>query len=221
AARVRALPAALPRSTVGGLRLGQGTSPRVLCRLRGRSVADDVRVRDDARRSRARREVADPGHRRGPRARSLHAGRREPRGCRARRLRLAEARAHARRSASGPPCVRYRSHLALVPVRRAVAAGRPIVVLCRGDRRVSEDRLREASGAAAVRRTTADEAKRFTGYAIGGVPPFAHETPCETLIDADMSRFEKVWAAAGLPDAVFEISVADLRRLANAKTAAI
>ena len=102
-----------------------------------------------------------------------------------------------------------------------VAGDRPIVVLCCGDRRVSEERLREATGAAAVRRTTADEAKRFTGYAIGGVPPFAHETWCETLIDQDMSRFDRVWAAAGLPDAVFEISVAVLQRLANAKTAAI
>ena len=102
-----------------------------------------------------------------------------------------------------------------------VADDRPIVVLCCGDRRVSEERLREFVGATAVRRTTADEAKRFTGYAIGGVPPFAHETPCETVIDEDMSRFAKVWAAAGLPDAVFEIAVADLRRLADAKTARI
>jgi Cys-tRNA(Pro) deacylase len=102
-----------------------------------------------------------------------------------------------------------------------VAADRPIVVLCCGDRRVSEERLREVVGANGVRRTTADEAKRFTGYAIGGVPPFAHETPCETVIDEDMSRFERVWAAAGLPDAVFEIAVADLRRLAEAKTARI
>jgi prolyl-tRNA editing enzyme YbaK/EbsC (Cys-tRNA(Pro) deacylase) len=102
-----------------------------------------------------------------------------------------------------------------------LAGDRPLVVLCCGDRRVSEERLREAAGAVAVRRTTADEAKRFTGYAIGGVPPFAHETPCETLIDAEMDRFEKVWAAAGLPDAVFEIAVADLRRLAEAKTAHI
>lgn len=102
-----------------------------------------------------------------------------------------------------------------------VAGDRPVLVLCCGDRRVSEERLRDVVGATTVRRTTADEAKRFTGYAIGGVPPFAHETPCETLMDEDMSRFEKVWAAAGLPDAVFEISVADLQRLADAKTAHI
>lgn len=102
-----------------------------------------------------------------------------------------------------------------------VADGRAVVALCCGDRRVSEERLREAVGATAVRRTTADEAKRFTGYAIGGVPPFAHETACETVIDEDMSRFETVWAAAGLPDAVFEIAVADLRRISDAKPARI
>ena len=102
-----------------------------------------------------------------------------------------------------------------------LASGRPIVVLCCGDRRVSEERLREVVGADAVRRMTADEAKRVTGYAIGGVPPFAHQTACETVIDDDISRFETVWAAAGLPDAVFEISVDDLRRLADAKSARI
>ena len=102
-----------------------------------------------------------------------------------------------------------------------VAGERAVVALCSGAARVDETRLATVIGVPSVRRATAEEAKRWTGYAIGGVPPFAHETPCETLIDEDMSRFEKVWAAAGLPDAVFEISVADLRRLANAKTAAI
>jgi len=102
-----------------------------------------------------------------------------------------------------------------------VADERAVVALCSGAARVDETRLATVIGVPSVRRATADEAKRWTGYAIGGVPPFAHETPSQTLIDANMSRFEKVWAAAGLPDAVFEISVADLRRLANAKTAAI
>lgn len=102
-----------------------------------------------------------------------------------------------------------------------LAGDRPVVVLCCGDRRVSEERLREAIGAEVVSRTTADEAKRITGYAIGGVPPFAHETACETVMDEGMTRFDTVWAAAGLPDAVFEIAVADLRRLAEAKSVRI
>ena len=102
-----------------------------------------------------------------------------------------------------------------------LAEGRPVVVLCCGDRRVSEERLRDALGAGSVRRATADEAKRSTGYAIGGVPPFAHETECVTVIDEDMGRFATVWAAAGLPDAVFEIAVPDLQRLSGAKAARI
>ena len=101
-----------------------------------------------------------------------------------------------------------------------LAGARPIVVLCCGDRRVSEERLREAIGAETVDRTTAVEAKRITGYAIGGVPPFAQETACETVIDEDMWRFGTVWAAAGLPDAVFEIAVDDLRRLGRTLLAA-
>ena len=102
-----------------------------------------------------------------------------------------------------------------------IADGRPLVVLCCGDNRVSVKRLEDVRRARSVRRATADEAKAHTGFPIGGVPPFAHETECETVIDEDMSRFETVWAAAGLPDAVFEIAVADLRRLADAKSAPI
>ncbi|HEV8229411.1 MAG TPA: YbaK/EbsC family protein [Candidatus Limnocylindria bacterium] len=99
--------------------------------------------------------------------------------------------------------------------------GDPVIVLCCGDRRVSETRLRDALRANGVRRATADEAKRFTGYAIGGVPPFAHAGDTRAVIDQNMTRFERVWAAAGLPDAVFEISVDDLRRLSRAEVAAI
>src|SRR5207249_7916385 len=50
----------------------------------------------------------------------------------------------------------------------------PVVALCSGQGRVDETRLAAALGVPTVRRATADEAKTFTGYAIGGVPPFAH-----------------------------------------------
>jgi prolyl-tRNA editing enzyme YbaK/EbsC (Cys-tRNA(Pro) deacylase) len=41
------------------------------------------------------------------------------------------------------------------------------------------------------------------------------------IADDDVSRFDTVWAAAGLPDAVFEIAVRDLERLSGARSAAI
>ena len=102
-----------------------------------------------------------------------------------------------------------------------VANGAPVVVLCSGRSRVDEGRLATALGAAAVRRATADEAKSFTGYAIGGVPPFAHAQRCRVLADKGLLSFEEVWAAAGLPDAVFPIAPSELVRIAEAEVAAV
>jgi Cys-tRNA(Pro) deacylase len=102
-----------------------------------------------------------------------------------------------------------------------VADGRPLVVLCCGDHRVSVKRLEDILRARSVRRATADEAKAHTGFPIGGVPPFGHERTVEVIADQTLDRFKTVWAAAGLPDAVFEISVEDLARLSGSRSAAI
>jgi prolyl-tRNA editing enzyme YbaK/EbsC (Cys-tRNA(Pro) deacylase) len=75
--------------------------------------------------------------------------------------------------------------------------GRPVMVLCAGDRRVAADRL-------GLRAASAEEARAGTGFAIGGIPPLGHDQPLETLIDASLRRFETVWCAAGTPNAVFE-----------------
>ena len=102
-----------------------------------------------------------------------------------------------------------------------VSGGEPIVVLCSGRARVDENLLAVALGAPSVRRATADEAKTFTGYAIGGVPPFAHERRCRVIADEGLLSFDEVWAAAGLPDAVFPISPQELVRIADAEVARV
>ena len=101
-----------------------------------------------------------------------------------------------------------------------LAAGEPVVVLCSGADRVDEAKLATVLGAS-VRRATADESKSATGYAIGGVPPFAHATSLRVIVDRGLLRFVTVWAAAGLPDAVFPIEPAELVRLAEGTEAAI
>jgi len=101
------------------------------------------------------------------------------------------------------------------------AADETLVALCSGAARVDESRLASASGATAVRRATASEAKDATGYAIGGVPPFAHATGCRVFCDRGLLAYDEVWAASGLPDAVFSITPADLVRLAAATVADI
>ena len=102
-----------------------------------------------------------------------------------------------------------------------LADGVAIVALCSGADRVDERRLAEALGASHVRRATADEARAATGYAIGGVPPFAHSAPCRVVVDERLLALDPVWAAAGLPDAVFAIAPGDLVRLSGARAAAI
>lgn len=72
-----------------------------------------------------------------------------------------------------------------------------------------------------LRRATADEARALTGFAIGGIPPFGHRTALRTVMDPDLGRYEKVWAAAGTPNVVFAVSPATLRMLANAVVAPI
>lgn len=97
-----------------------------------------------------------------------------------------------------------------------VGDGDTLVALCSGARRVDEAKLARAASVATVRRATADEAKDATGYAIGGVPPFGHARACRVLCDRGLLAHDQVWAAAGLPDAVFPIAPADLVRVSEA-----
>jgi prolyl-tRNA editing enzyme YbaK/EbsC (Cys-tRNA(Pro) deacylase) len=99
-------------------------------------------------------------------------------------------------------------------------AGDVVIVLCSGATRVDEARLAALLGAA-VRRATADEAKNATGFAIGGVPPFAHARSTRVICDRGLLAFDVVWAACGSPDAVFPIAPADLVRLSDARVADI
>jgi Cys-tRNA(Pro) deacylase len=91
-----------------------------------------------------------------------------------------------------------------------MADDRPIVALVSGANRVDLSRLARATGAAEARRADGDEARAATGFAIGGVPPFGHAAQVSVLVDRDLLAYDRVWAAAGLPDAVFAITPAEL-----------
>ena len=66
-----------------------------------------------------------------------------------------------------------------------------------------------------------DEARELTGFTIGGIPPFGHLRATRVIMDPDLGRFQVVWAAAGLPTAVFPVPPGTLRTLANAMVAPI
>jgi prolyl-tRNA editing enzyme YbaK/EbsC (Cys-tRNA(Pro) deacylase) len=100
-----------------------------------------------------------------------------------------------------------------------LADGDPVLVLVAGDRRASPQKLKRLLKARRVMIADADRVREETGFSIGGVPPVGHQTPLPVWIDASLSRFETVHAAAGHPRAVFPVPYRDLVRITNGKVA--
>tara|TARA_B100000965_G_C19476902_1_gene706696 strand:+ start:247 stop:732 length:486 start_codon:yes stop_codon:yes gene_type:complete len=87
--------------------------------------------------------------------------------------------------------------------------------LVSGDKYASLDKISNLVGLT-VKKATAEECKDFTGFSIGGVSPIAHNNkPKSTLIDKNLSKYERVFAAAGHPYVVFGVSYSKLCNLTN------
>ena len=95
-------------------------------------------------------------------------------------------------------------------------SGKPILVLTSGANRVDEKRISAYAGEA-IGRADADFVRAVTGFAIGGVPPVGHVQPMETYLDEDFLQYQTIWAAAGTPNAIFELKTEDLQKMTGGK----
>jgi prolyl-tRNA editing enzyme YbaK/EbsC (Cys-tRNA(Pro) deacylase) len=95
-------------------------------------------------------------------------------------------------------------------------SSKPILVLTSGANRVDEKRISEYAGEA-IGRADADFARAVTGFAIGGIPPVGHLQKMETYLDEDFLQYGTIWAAAGTPNAIFELKTSDLQKMTGAK----
>jgi len=93
--------------------------------------------------------------------------------------------------------------------------GTPYLILVSGDNRVHEKRVGRLIGEK-LERSDADFVKQHTGFSIGGVSPYGHPAPLKTFLDQHLFDFDTVWAAAGNPRSVFEITATDLERTIGA-----
>lgn len=98
--------------------------------------------------------------------------------------------------------------------------GRPILVIASGINRVDEKILAKLVGEK-IGKADADFVRQQSGFVIGGVPPLGHIQLIETYIDQDLLQYERVWAAAGTPSAVFAVSPTELPRITTGKVVAI
>ena len=93
---------------------------------------------------------------------------------------------------------------------------RGILVIASGINRINETSISSIIEEPIVK-ADSDFVRNVTGYAIGGVPPVGHFSSVIILIDEDLMQYEKVWAAAGTPHAVFSLSPIDLPELTRGK----
>jgi len=103
-------------------------------------------------------------------------------------------------------------------VFRAAPSGRAVLVIASGANRVDLAKV-EALLGEKLEKPDADFVRAQTGFAIGGVPPVAHDRPLTTVIDEDLLRHERIWAAAGHPNAVFALTPAQLVELTGGRVA--
>ena len=96
-----------------------------------------------------------------------------------------------------------------------------VLVVTSGDRRVDEKKVEAlvCPDGRRLGRADAEFVKTRTGFSIGGVSPVAHITPSVTLIDQSLFRFKEIWAAAGHPHGVFQLSPQQLQALTGAPVA--
>ena len=55
-----------------------------------------------------------------------------------------------------------------------------------------------------------DFVRKRTGFSIGGIPPVGHTQVLRTIVDEDLLLFDRIWAAAGTPHAVFALDPSNL-----------
>lgn len=104
---------------------------------------------------------------------------------------------------------------------RSEKSNQPILILASGVNRVNEKTIEKIIDEK-ITKADADFTREITGFAIGGVPPIGHKQKINMiLIDEDLLKFGKLWAAAGTPNAVFSLQSCDLADLTDGKVCSI
>ncbi|MEU1753739.1 YbaK/EbsC family protein [Micromonospora matsumotoense] len=101
------------------------------------------------------------------------------------------------------------------------ADGTPLLVLTSGAHRVDAAGLAARLGVTHLRRATPDFVREHTGQVIGGVAPVGHPGPLRTLVDTALAGYAEVWAAGGVPQAVFPITYPELLRITGGTPAEV
>jgi prolyl-tRNA editing enzyme YbaK/EbsC (Cys-tRNA(Pro) deacylase) len=98
-----------------------------------------------------------------------------------------------------------------------VADGDPVLCVASGAHRVDVDALCEVLDCAEARQAQPDEVRAATGFPVGGVPPVAHDLP--VVLDEALLAHDRVWAAGGDGNSLFEVDPRVLAERIGARVA--
>ena len=104
-----------------------------------------------------------------------------------------------------------------------VAGGRPTVVLASGDGQVDTGKLARLVGVGRkkLKMGKPGEVLMLTGFEVGGVSPIGMIESHDVVLDESLKRFDRIWAAAGASNAVFESTPSELAEKLNGQWADI
>lgn len=92
--------------------------------------------------------------------------------------------------------------------------GSPLLIMTSGAHRVDMIRVGEELGVE-LHRATPEFVRKHTGQPIGGVAPVGHPKRLRTIVDRALAEYDELWAAGGIPHAVFPLSYRDLITLTS------
>lgn len=99
-------------------------------------------------------------------------------------------------------------------------SNQPLLVVTSGINRVNEKQV-ETILNVKLGKADADFVREHTGFVIGGVPPLGHKDPILTLIDEDLFQYKEIWAAAGHPKAIFQLTPDELVQMTRGQMACV
>jgi prolyl-tRNA editing enzyme YbaK/EbsC (Cys-tRNA(Pro) deacylase) len=103
----------------------------------------------------------------------------------------------------------------------ATAEDVPVLVLTSGAHRVDTGKVAALLGTAKLKRADPGFVYSHTGQRIGGVAPVGHPRMLRTLVDVALADHPQVWAAGGIPHAVFPTTFGELLVLTGGEPAQV
>jgi Cys-tRNA(Pro) deacylase len=101
--------------------------------------------------------------------------------------------------------------------------GRPVLVIANGTGRVDNRLVAHHFGVGRkkVKMASPEQALEITGYAVGAMPPFGHQSPLLTLVDPGVVDQREIFGGGGEINAMLRLKPEELLRVTGAELVSV